>query len=185
MSQLVAQKRIMSTKQLVIIAVFIAIAAILSYIEIPLMPAAPYLKYDPSGVVALVTSLIFGPLAGSFVAVLSWVPHMLTNPIGSVMNIAASLAMIIPAGLIYRQGGTIGKAVSGMALGIVLSVIISIALNFIATPLYFGGSVADVMKMVLPILLPFNLIKLFLNCGITLIVYKTISKLIKGNEAQD
>lgn len=170
-------KRTFTTRQIVLIACFTAIACILSFIEIPLMPAAPYLKYDPSGVASLVASLVFGPVSGALVAICSWVPRLITNPIGAVMNIMGALAMVVPAGLIYKKTLTISGAVRGMLVGIICSVVVSVGLNFIATPLYFGGSIADVMKMVLPILIPFNLIKLLINCGITLLVYKSVSNI--------
>lgn len=172
------RKRRFTTLQLVTIAVFTAVAAALSFLEIPIMPTAPWLKYDPSGAVSLVVSLVFGPVPGGFVAVLSWIPRLFTNPIGAIMNVAAALSMILPAGYIYQRSHTISGAVKGMGVGIVLSVVVSIVLNFIATPLYFGGSVADVMKLIIPALIPFNLLKLFINCGITLLVYKTVSNMV-------
>lgn len=176
--ELQSGKKKSDTRAIAIIAVFTAISAILSYIEIPLIPAAPWLKYDPSGVVSLVVSLVFGPISGALVAVLSWIPRLLTNPIGALMNIVAAVAMVIPAGYIYKRSKTIGSAVSGMTLGIICCIVVSIVLNFIATPLYYGGSPQDVLKMILPALIPFNLIKLFINCGVTLLVYKTISNMV-------
>lgn len=172
-----SSKRKFSTREIVIVAIFTAIAAILSFIEIPIMPAAPWLKYDPSGAVALICSFIFGPMTGGLVAVLSWIPRLLTNPVGAVMNILASCAFVIPAGLIYHKQKNMNSAVQGIILGLVCSVTLSILMNFIATPLYYGGSPADVLKMVLPILIPFNLIKLAAHSGISLIVYKPISNI--------
>ena len=37
-----------STRQLVTMALMCAIAALFSFIQIPLLPAAPFLTYDPS-----------------------------------------------------------------------------------------------------------------------------------------
>ncbi len=184
-----SSKRKFTTREIVIVAIFTAIAAILSFIEIPIMPAAPWLKYDPSGAVALICSFIFGPMTGGLVAVLSWIPRLLTNPVGAVMNILASLAFVIPAGLIYHKNKNMNSAVRGIALGMLCSVIVSIVMNFIATPLYFGGSPQDVLKMVIPILIPFNLLKLAVHSGLTLLVYKPISNIahkrnFKGAEKQ-
>ena len=173
-----APRKVWTTKQMVTLAIFIAISAVLSFIETPpLIPAAPYLKYDPSGVVSLVGSFIFGPVSGALIALLSWVPH-LGNPVGAVMNIFAAAALVIPAGLIYRRMHTQKGAILGMVVGALLSIIVSIVLNFIATPLYFGGTVADVMKMVLPILVPFNLIKVAINCVIVLLIYKPVHRMV-------
>ena len=37
-----------STRQLVTMALMCAIAALLSFVQIPILPAAPFLTYDPS-----------------------------------------------------------------------------------------------------------------------------------------
>ncbi len=174
-------KRKWNTRQMVIIAVFVALGLIASFIETPLIPTAPWMKYDPSGAISLISGFVFGPVTGIIVAVLSWVPRLLMSPVGAVMNILAALAMIAPAAYIYRRTHTIGGAVRGMAVGICCSVIVSIVANFVAVPLYFGGSPEQVMSLILPAILPFNVLKQLINCGITLLLYKTISKFIHGN----
>ena len=127
---------------------------------------------------SLVGSFIFGPVSGALIALLSWVPRLVTNPVGAVMNIFAAAALVIPAGYIYRKVHTQRGAVVGMVVGALLSIIVSIVLNFIATPLYFGGTVSDVMKMILPILIPFNLFKVVINCVIVLLVYKPVHRMV-------
>ncbi|XCB29471.1 ECF transporter S component [Arcanobacterium hippocoleae] len=167
-----------NTRELVTLAVFSAMAAILSFIEIALFPPAPFLKYDPSGVIALIAGFIFGPFSGSAVAVISWLPRIFMNPIGALMNIAAALALIFPAAAIYRKKRTRLGGILGMVLGGALAIIVAVGLNFIATPLYYGGTVSDVMKMILPILVPFNLIKIVLNCVIVQLLYKSVHKIV-------
>ena len=53
-----------STRQLVTMALMCAIAALFSFIQIPLLPAAPFLTYDPSLMPAMVCGFAFGPGAG-------------------------------------------------------------------------------------------------------------------------
>ncbi|MDO5044082.1 MAG: ECF transporter S component [Coriobacteriia bacterium] len=179
MAQAQSQKRRFTTYEIVIVAIFTAIALIVSFIEIPIMPAAPWLKYDPSGSVALIVGFLFGPTPGSLVAILSWLPRIFTNPIGVIMNILGSLAIVIPSAMIYRKLYTMDGTMKALIVGIICSLTISILVNFIATPLYYGGTVMDVVKMIIPILIPFNLIKLVANSGIALLVYKPISNMVK------
>lgn len=167
-----------STKRIATCALFVAVAMVASFIELPIFPPAAWLKYDPSGVVCLVAGLAFGPSTGVLVAILSWVPHLLLNPWGGLMGILCAVALTLPAALIYKNNHTRTGAIIGMVLGGVVTLIVAIVANIIVTPLYTAVSTADVIAMIVPILLPFNLIKVVLNCVITLLVYKSISKLI-------
>lgn len=167
-----------STKRIALCALFVAVAMVASFIELPIFPPAPWLKYDPSGVVCLVAGLAFGPSTGALVAVLSWLPHLIMNPWGGLMGILCAVALTLPAALIYQHNQTRKDAIIGMVVGAVVTLIVAIVANIIVTPLYAGVTTADVVAMVVPILLPFNVIKVILNCAITLVAYKSISKLV-------
>ena len=52
------------TRQLVTMALMCAIAALLSFIQIPLIPGVTFLTYDPSLMPAMVCGFAFGPGAG-------------------------------------------------------------------------------------------------------------------------
>ena len=67
-----------------------------SFIEFPLIPGVPWLKYDPSGIVCLVAGFAYGPAAAVLVSVLGFVPHVFADPWGSLMAIAVALAMSVP-----------------------------------------------------------------------------------------
>ena len=49
--------------------------------------------------------------------------------------------------------------------------------NIIFTPIFMGMPRAAVISMLLPVFLPFNLIKAGINCVVTFLVYKPISRL--------
>ena len=53
-----------STRQLVTMALLCAIAILLSFVEFPIFPAAPYLKYDASFVAVMVAGFAYGPASG-------------------------------------------------------------------------------------------------------------------------
>ena len=67
------------TKQLVTMALMCAIGAIFMYVQIPILPSAPFLSYDPSLVPAMVCGFAYGPVSGLTVGVLAVVIHALTT----------------------------------------------------------------------------------------------------------
>lgn len=167
-----------STKRIAMYALFVALAMAVSFLEFPLMPAAPWLKYDPSGIVCLVAGFAYGPSAAAIVSVLGFLPHIFTNPWGSIMAIGVALALSVPAALIYRRHTSRKGALAGIVVGALCAIVAAIIGNLFITPLYAHMSMAAVAKMIVPILLPFNLIKFTLHGVITFLIYKPISNLL-------
>ena len=150
-----------STRRIAVTALFCALSLITSFIEIPIFPPAPWLEYDPSCVVALVAGLAFGPATGTIVVVLSWLVHLVFqfSPWGVLMDIAANVSLVC-----------------GMGVGAAVSLVVCIVMNLFVTPLYTAVTMEAVVAMILPILLPFNLLKLVLNCALTALVQGPVSK---------
>lgn len=177
-------KRRLTPKRSALLVILVAMAMVLSFVEFPLIPSAPWLKYDPSSIIALIASLGFGPWWGSAVAVLAWAPRLVSDPLGSFMNIAAALAIVIPVGLAYRAEPTLKRAAMGMVLGALCSLVLSIALNFVITPLYYApATVADVARSIPTELLPFNAIKLAVNACLSLLLYRKLALLVDEDDA--
>lgn len=174
-----------STKRIAITALFCALAAVCTlFIEIPLLPAVPWLQYDPSGIVALVAGFAFGPATGAVVSIISYLPHIATASgfWGMVMAIVATISLVLPASLVYQHDTTMRGAILGMVLGSVVSVACCILANLVVTPIYAGMSMADVAALIVPALLPFNILKVALNCVVTGFIYKPVSKALEDNE---
>ena len=167
-----------SSRRIAITAVFVAIGMALSFAELPIFPAAPYLKYDPSGIACLVAGLAFGPVTGIIVSALMWLPHAFTNPYGTIMAILVAEAHVIPAALIYRRNQTRTGAIVGIVVGAVVAIVAAIVGNIIITPLYTPTTMADVVGLIVPVLLPFNALKAALNSVVTVLVYKSISQIV-------
>lgn len=174
------------TRQLVTMALMCAIGVILSFIEFPIFPAAPFLKYDASLVPAMVSGFVWGPGAGIVVGVVEAIIHglMMGDFAGAVMNIIVTIAFVLPAAAIYRRRHTLKGAILALVIGVICHVAAAIVGNLIITPLWMGVPVDVVIAMILPILLPFNLLKAVLNSILTLVVYKAISNLIKPTKEQ-
>jgi riboflavin transporter FmnP len=60
----------------------------------------------------------------------------------------------------------------------VCALAVAIIGNLIITPLYANISVSAVATMILPVLLPFNLMKLAIHGVVTFLIYKPISMLV-------
>lgn len=173
-----------STRRIAVYALFVAMALALSFISVPLMPAAPFLQYDPSGIVALIAGFAFGPSAAAIVTVLTWLPHLFTNPFGAIMAILVTGGASIPAAIVYKRRRAFTGAVIGLLLGDVIAIALAIVGNLIITPLYSPGiTVADVIGMIVPFLLPFNLLKMAINTIVTITAYKPCSLLLKRTDA--
>lgn len=154
----------MNSKRIALTALFTAASLILSFVQIPIFPVAPWLMFDPSGIACLIAALAFGPKLGAAVAIISWLPRIFLDPFGAPMGMLSTCAFIIPAALVYRKGGRSRKAsLAGMVLGAIVSVALSCAMNLVVTPLYTAISMADVAAMIIPILLPFNVLKMLIS----------------------
>lgn len=99
-----------STKRIAMYALFVALSMAVSFIEFPIIPGVQWLKYDPSGIVCLVAGFAFGPAAAVIVSVLGFVPHLFTNPWGTLMAVLVALALSVPASLIYKEQDAQGRA---------------------------------------------------------------------------
>lgn len=167
-----------STQRIAIYALFVALSMAVSFIEFPLIPAAPWLKYDPSGVVCLVAGFAYGPSAAAIVSVLGFLPHVFADPWGTLMAVVVALALSVTASVIYRNHKTRKGALIGIICGSLVALVVAIGFNILITPLYAHMSMGQVITMIVPILLPFNLIKFTLHGVITFLIYKPISQLL-------
>ena len=179
-----ARRSHLDTRELVTIAIFAAMTMVLSFIQIPLFPPAPWLMYDPSGIIPLITALLFGPAAGVTVGIVGWLPRLFFDPLGTLITVIIIAVMSLITGLIYRMHKTFAGAMVGMVIGAIVYLVLALALNLLITPLYAQVSIPEVAAMIVPILLPFNLIKVGLNVLITALLYKPVSNLIKRRDGR-
>ena len=173
-----------STRKLVLAAMYAALAYIVMVmIHIHLIPAAPFLTYDPKDVILAVCGFTLGPIPALLTTVVVSLLEMLTvsttGPIGFVMNLLSSASFAIPAAALYARKRSLRSAAAGLSLGVVLAVVMMLLWNYFITPLYMGTPREAVAAMLLPVFLPFNLIKAALNAAITMLIYKPISRALK------
>ena len=173
----------LTVRKMAITAVLAALAyVVMFFIRIPIIPAAPFLEYDPKDVLLVITGFLIGPVQGAVSVVLVCLLEMVTvsqsGPVGLLMNVIASLFFVLPASLIYYKKKNLVTAVLGLLAGVFSMTGIMLLWNYLVTPGYMGVPREVVTGMLPAVFLPFNLIKAGINMALTLIVYKPISKLL-------
>ena len=168
----------LSTKKICVLAMFAAISFIVANtLYISIFPAAPFLKYEPKDVIITVAGFLYGPLASLLISVVVSLPEMLlsgTGIIGCLMDVLSTCSFACVAALLYKRRHTLAGAVSGLALGSILMVAAMLLWNWLVSPLYMGVERPVIEGMLLPIFLPFNLLKAGLNSALVLFLYKPI-----------
>ena len=81
--------------------------------------------------------------------------------------------------IIYKKNRTLAGAVTGLIIGALGSTAIMLLWNYLITPLYMGVPRSEVAKLLIPALLPFNLLKTGLNAAFTMLLYKPIINALK------
>ena len=161
-------------------ALMCAIAILLSFLEFPIFPAASFLKLDISFVPSAVMGFAYGTGPGILVGIACAVAHgaITGNWVGCLMNIIACCAFIIPAAAIYKRNRTFKGAMIGLVVAIICLVVAAIIANLIIDPAFYGIPFDVVKELIVPAILPFNIIKGVVIAALTGIVYKSISNLI-------
>ncbi len=164
---------------------FAALSLVLDlFVHFPLIPSASYLLYRPGDIPLLVLSFKFGPGtalgAAAIVAVLFALITGQGGPWGMLMYFLACGTFIGVAGWIYQKNRTRQGAFLGLVTGLFVMTGVMVLANLVVTPLYLGVSRNVVFGMILPVIMPFNLLKGALNAAVTLLLYKKVSIFLEG-----
>ncbi len=174
----------MNTKRMTTLAMLCAAAYIaVFFIRIPIMPAVPFLKYEPKDIIIVMSGFIYGPFSAftvsALVSVLEFITISDTGVIGLVMNILSSCSFACVAAGIYKAKHTLKGAITGLVCGVVAMCAVMLLWNYLITPLYMKIPREVIAGMLLPAFLPFNLIKGILNGALTLLLYKPVVKALR------
>lgn len=173
------QSRLLRTVQLAMFAaIAYALAAAAHFFMPPLIPAAPFLKYDPKDVVVAIAAFLYGPLPGALVSLLVSLLEMWTisstGLIGCVMNVLSTVCFVCPAAWWYSRRRRLSSAVLGLIVGTLLTAGVMVLWNYLLTPLYTGMPREQIVPLLLTAFLPFNLLKGAANAALTLLLYKPL-----------
>ena len=193
------------TRKLVEIGMLGAIATVLMLFEFPIpFIAPPFYELDFSEVPVLVGAFALGPMAGATIELVKILINLLINGtatafVGEIGNYLLGCSFIIPAALIYKNRKTKKNALIAMIAGTIIMTVFGCILNaYVLLPTYaaaFGmpidaiigmgsainANINDVMTFVIIAVAPFNIIKGIVVSVITLLIYKHISPILKGN----
>ena len=175
-----------STQKMVRLAVLAALGVILlSIIRFPIIPSAPFLEYEPADVPILIAAFLYGPVSGFFVAVVvaflqATTVSSASGWVGFIMHVISSGTLAIVAGLIYKYHKTYMGGVLGLLLGVIAMTLVMIPANLFFT-VHFWGIPSDVVRgMIIPSIIPFNLVKGGLNGVLTVLIYKPFVSFISN-----
>ena len=163
-------------KQMAMMALLSAIAYLMvSFIRIPVVM---FLKYEPKDVIITIGGFLFGPMASFVVSLLVSLIEMVTisetGPIGALMNLLSTCCFACTASYIYKKNRTMTGAIMALVIGTVFMTGAMLLWNWLITPLYMGYPREAVAEMLVPVFLPFNLLKAGLNTAFVLFLYKPL-----------
>ena len=188
-------------RYLTVTAMLSAIAYILMFIDFPIPFLIPsFIQMDISELPALIGAFAMGPMCGVFVCLVKNLLHLFitsTGGVGELSNFLLGVAFVLPAGVLYKQRKGKKSAVKGALIGAVLMGIVSVPINYFLTyPIYYNfmpqevileayRAIVPAMKNILQCLIcfnmPFTIVKGLCSVGITMLTYKHLSPILKGN----
>ena len=163
-------------KQMVMLALLASIAyLVVSLIRIPVVM---FLKYEPKDVIITIGGFLFGPMASFVVSLLVSLIEMVTisetGPIGALMNLLSTCCFACTAAYLYKRNRTMIGAIVALVVGSLFMTAAMLLWNWLITPLYMGYPREAVAAMLVPVFLPFNLLKAGLNTAFVLFLYKPL-----------
>lgn len=163
-------------KRMVLLAMLAAISYMIVYFV--RIPVVLFLKYEPKDVVITIGGFLFGPMAAFLtslvVSLLEMVTISETGPIGCIMNLLSTCSFACTAALIYKKRHNLKGAVIGLLLGSIVMVATMLLWNWLITPWYMNVPREEVQLLLIPMFLPFNLLKGGLNSALVLVLYKPL-----------
>ena len=174
-----------SIKKLVVMALLAAMAYLVMVIgRIPMLSAGPLvLSYDPKDVIMLIGGFLFGPIPAALMAIVVAFIEMITVSstawIGFLMNLISSCTFVCSASIIYKRNRTVKGAVIGLVVSVVSTTAVMLLYNYFLTPIFMGVPRVAVAAMLVPLFLPFNLIKSAINASVIMLIYKPITTALR------
>lgn len=187
--------------QLVKVSLLSVIACALMFLEfaIPIFPS--FLQIDISDLPALIGTFALGPAAGVMIELFKNILHGIFDGhsafVGELANFAVGAVLVLTAGLIYNRRKSRKTALIGLIFGTVTMSLAAAVLNyFVLLPLYqnafnfpisqiiaiagkINGNVNSVGTLIAWTIIPFNLLKGVILTVLTLVVYKSVSPVLK------
>lgn len=173
-------------------AVFLALAYVVSFLEIPLpLFGASFLKLDFGNVFIVLLSFLLGPFEAVLVCLLKEGLRCLTSSslcAGELANFLITSAYLLVPSITYCYRKTLKTVIITLAIGGLLATGVALCANRVLIfPVYaylFGGSifgmtVSEAFSAFWVAILLFNIIKTVAISILTLLLYKRLSNFLK------
>lgn len=171
----------MKTKKLVRVSMLCAISVILAYIvHFPLIPSAPFLEYDPADISIILIGLSYGTGWGILATFITSLIQGLTVSsasgwIGIIMHIVSTGMFVLAVSEVYKRTS---QLITALAIGTITMALVMIPVNLIFTGIFMGTGVQTVIKMLIPAIIPFNLLKAGINAVIAGLIFERIKSYV-------
>ena len=194
------KEKLLTTKNLVLMGMMGAVAAVLMLFEFPLAFIAPsFYGLDLSEVPVLVGAFSIGPVAGVIIEFVKILIKLVMKPtttgfVGEFANFAVGCALVVPAAIIYHTKKSKKSAICGMIIGTIVMAVAGVVINAVVMlPFYskvmplesilalgaaINPAVSNIWSFAIICVGPFNLIKGAVVSLVTSLIYKRISNLI-------
>jgi len=161
------KRKKLNVKALVSIGMLSSIAYLLMLLNFPLPIFPNFLFVDFSDIPALIAALVFGPLAGILVELFKNVLNYIATgsqtgvPVGHIANFVAGIVFVLPTLFVYNRLKTRkGMTIALVAGTVIMAVVMSILNYILILPAYtMLMGFPDMRNLVVPAILPFNILK--------------------------
>ena len=178
----------MKIKKITTLGILCSLAVITNLlISFPIIPLVSFLRYDPKDIIIVIGGFIYGPLSAMIMSVLtSLIEVFYRNAGGNIlidilMNVISTCSLACVAAYFYKKEHSRKGAIKGLIIGAVLSIAIMCLWIYIVTPIYYGMPREVVAALIVPGILPFNLIKNAINVLVVIYLYKPLVDLLRRN----
>ncbi|MCI8453442.1 MAG: ECF transporter S component [Lachnospiraceae bacterium] len=195
--------KVLNVKNVVLIGMFGALAAVLETFQISVPFAPPFYKLDFAETPIMVGAFALGPIPAVLMELVKNILKLLikgttTMYVGDLGNFIGGSLFVLPASILYQRKRTRKTAMYGLGLSIVIGVLTALIINcFMTIPLYaklmFNGieniiamgtavnpAITNLYTFAIFAILPFNLLKLGMNAAVTALVYKRVSVILRA-----
>ncbi|MBO5305156.1 MAG: ECF transporter S component [Clostridia bacterium] len=179
-------------RKYLVLAMFTALAYI-SLLVMKIGGIGGFLTFDIKDAVITIAAMQFGPISAIVISLLVSFIEMITisgtGPWGFLMNFIGSAAFAALASAIYLYMPRVKKTLMGAVVGLVTAAVamtgLMLVMNIFITPIYTHAPLEAIYDMMLPLLLPFNLIKAVANAAIVFVLYKPLCVALRKIHVMD
>lgn len=186
-------------RNMVKVGILAAMSFILMFVQFPIPVAPPFMKVDLADVPALIGGFSMGPIYGVLIQLIKNILNLSktsTYGLGEISNFVVGGLFVFVSSSIYKKNKTKKNATIAMICGMLIMTLAATLSNaFVIFPLYgkamgvdMGAFVAMANKtnalvksyftMMIFAIVPFNLIKGFIEILVTKLLYKHVSSIL-------